>query len=99
MCIERGSHERSIAALVHVRSVHDHPFPNGDSLRAGLPWHTAFGNPRERPIFAVTQWSPVQSRVVRHHRLDTNNVVGVDGLFELPDLFEGLDMNLELRPA
>src|SRR4029077_3935044 len=58
-----------------------------------------FGNPRQRPVFAVTQWSAVQRRVARHQGLDTNNVVGVDSLLELPDLLERFDVSLELRPA
>src|SRR4030095_2561551 len=63
------------------------------------PWHAAFGNPRERPIFAVAQWSTVQRRVARHHGLDANDVVGVDNLLELPDFLQGIDVSLELRPA
>ena len=90
----------SVAPLVHVRSVRDHPFRHGQSRRTRrLPWHAAFGNPRERPIFAVAKWSAVQRRVARHHGLDANDVVGVDRLLELPDLLERLDVSLELRPA
>ena len=88
--VERRSHQRSVAALVHVRSVLDHPFRHGQSRRTGrLPRHAAFGNPRERPIFAVAKRSTVQRRVARHHGLDAIDVVGVDRLLELPDLLEG----------
>jgi hypothetical protein len=41
----------------------------------------------------------VQRRVARHQGLDANDVVGVDSLLELPDLLEGVDVSLELRPA
>src|SRR5438034_5655961 len=41
----------------------------------------------------------MQLRVARHHRLHANDVVGVDSLLELPDLLQGLDVSLELRPA
>ena len=41
----------------------------------------------------------MQRRVARHHGLDANDVVGVDSLLELPDLLEGVDVSLELRPA
>src|SRR5947207_1573589 len=57
------------------------------------------GGPRERPILGVANWGTVQGRVARHHGLDANDVVGVDGLLELPDLREGGDVSLELRPA
>src|SRR5260370_866283 len=98
--IERGSHEGAVAPLVHVRSVRDHPFRHGESHKTRrLPWHAAFGNPRERPIFSVTQWSTVQRRVARHHGLDANTVIGVNRLLELPDLLEGLYVSLELRQA
>ena len=41
----------------------------------------------------------MQRRVARHHGLDASDVVGVDSLLELPDLLEGLDVSLELRPT
>ena len=41
----------------------------------------------------------MQRRVARHHGLDAIDVVGVDSLLELPDLLEGVDVSLELRPA
>jgi hypothetical protein len=63
------------------------------------PKDAAFGNPRERPILAVAKWGTVQRRVARHHGLDANHVVGVDGLLELPDLLERFDMSLELGPT
>ena len=98
--VERGSHQGSVAALVHVRSVLEHPFRHGQSRRTRwFPWDAAFGNPRERPIFAVTKWSTVQRRVARHQGLDAIDVVGVDSLLELPDLLQGVDVSLELRPA
>src|SRR5258707_15554109 len=85
--IERGSHEGSVAPLVHVRSVREHPFRHGQSHRTWVfPWHAAFGDPRERSIFAVTKWSAVQRRVARHQGPDANDVVGVDSLLELADL-------------
>ena len=98
--VERGSHEGSVAPLVHVRSVGDHPFRHGQSHRTRrLPRHAAFGNPRERPILTVAEWGTVQRRVARHHGLDALDVVGVDCLLELPDLLEGLDVSLELGPT
>ena len=41
----------------------------------------------------------MQRRVARHHGLDAIDVVGVDSLLELPDLLQGVDVSLELRPA
>ena len=41
----------------------------------------------------------MQRRATRHHSLDARDVVGIDCLLELPDLLEGLDVSLELRPA
>ena len=78
----------------------DHPFRHRQSHRTWrLPGNAAFGNPRERPIFSVAQRSSVQRRVARHHRLDTNDVVGVDSLLELADLLEGFDVSLQFWPA
>ena len=78
----------------------DHPFRHGQSRRTRrFPRHAAFGNPRERPILAVTKRSTVQRRVARHQALDAIDVVGVDRLLELPDLLQGLDVSLELRPT
>jgi hypothetical protein len=66
----------------------DHPRRHGQPRRARrLTRDTAFGDPRERPIVAVAKWSRVQRRVARHQGLDALNVVGVDRLLELPDLF------------
>src|SRR5260221_7269521 len=87
--IERGSHEWAVSPLVHVRSVGEHPFRHRQSHGTRwLPWNAAFGNPRERPIFAVTKWSAVQRRVARHHGPNAIDVGGVDTLLELPDLLE-----------
>ena len=41
----------------------------------------------------------MKRRVARHHGLDAIDVVGVDSLLELPDLLEGIDVSLELRPT
>jgi hypothetical protein len=41
----------------------------------------------------------VQRRVARYHGLHPLDVVGVDCLLELPDLFEGLNVSLELEPT
>src|SRR5258708_4755939 len=54
--IERGSHDRAVAPLVHVRSVGEHPFRDRQSYRTRcFPWHAAFGNPSQRPSFSVTK--------------------------------------------
>ncbi len=78
----------------------DHPFRDGQSHPTRWPpRHAAFGNPGERPIFAVAKRGSVQRRVAGHHVHDTRDVVGVDCLLELPELLEGLDMSLELGPT
>jgi len=41
----------------------------------------------------------MELRAAGHHLLDPLEVVGVDGLFELPDRFQGFDMGFELGPA
>src|SRR5262249_12255111 len=64
-----------------------------------LSWHAAFGNPRQRPILAVTQRGAMELRVAGHHLLDPLEVVGVDGLLELPDRLQRFDMGFELGPA
>ena len=98
--VEGGSHEGPVAALVHVRPVIEHPGRHGEPLRARcLPGHAAFGNPRERPVFAIAQRSPVQRRVAGHQGLDPIEVVGVDRLLELPDLLQRVNVGLEPRPA
>src|SRR5258705_11777001 len=50
--IERGSHQRSVAPLVHVRPVPAHPRRQGQSPRTGgVPREATSGNPRDRSIF------------------------------------------------
>src|SRR3984893_11372328 len=85
--IERGSHQRSVASLVHIRPVLEHPPRHGQSRRTRwFPWDAAFRYPRERSIFAVTKWRPVQRWVARHHGLGAINVVVGDRVLELTDL-------------
>ena len=94
------THERPVASLMHVRSVLDHPPRQREScFTGGLPWHAAFGKPRQRPILAVTKRGAMELRVASHHLLDPLEVVGVDGLLELPDRLQGFDMGFELGPA
>jgi hypothetical protein len=38
-------------------------------------------------------------RTAGHEGFDLLEIVGIDGLLELPDLFEGFDVGLQLRPA
>ena len=52
-----------------------------------FPRHAAFGNPRERPVVAVTYRSAVQRRISRHHPLDAVDVGGIDRLLEFGDLW------------
>jgi hypothetical protein len=99
-CVQRRPHQRSVAPLVHVRPMRDHPFRHGQSNGTrGLPRHATFGNPRKRPILAVANLGSVQRRVVSHHCLDTRDVVTIDCLLELTNLVEGLDMSLKLGPT
>jgi hypothetical protein len=41
----------------------------------------------------------VQRRILQHYRLHPDKVVMVDGFFELPSLFEQIEMSLELGPT
>ncbi len=41
----------------------------------------------------------MQRRIALHEGFDTLEVVGIDGLFELPDLLERIDVDLQLWPA
>jgi hypothetical protein len=87
-------------SLQFLPSLSLNPFRDSQSVSTRwLPGHAAFGDPRERTIFAVAKWGTVQRRVARHHGLDSNSVVGVDSLLKLPDLLKGLDVSFELRSA
>ena len=89
IAIERSSHQRPVAALVHVRSVFDHPRGHGEShLTRWLPRNPAFRNPRERPVLAISKRCAMQLRVARHEASDALEIVGVDGLLEFPDLLQ-----------
>ena len=97
---QRSTHERPVAALMHIRSVLDHPPRHREScFTGGLPWHAAFGNPRQRPVLAVTERGAMELRVADHQLLDPLDVVGVDGLLELTDRLQGFDLGFELGPA
>lgn len=90
VAVESGTHEWAIAALVDVRPVGDHPRGHRESGGTRrLPRDATFGDPRERPIFAVTERRGVQRGVARYQRLDANEVVDVDRLFELLDFVQG----------
>src|SRR5262249_27616029 len=95
-----STHERTVAALMHVRPVLDHPPRNRKScFTGGLSWHAAFRNPCQRPILAVTKWGAMEFGVARHHLLDALQIVGIDGLLELPNRLQRFDKGLELGPA
>src|SRR5262249_16006386 len=97
---ERCTHERAVAALMHVRAVLEHPPRHREScITGGLAWDTAFGNPSQRPILAVTERGAMQLRVASHQLLDPLVIVAVSGLVEVPDGLERLDMGFELAPA
>jgi len=65
----------------------------------GPQGYAALGNPGKRAVFPIAQRGPVQGRVARHESLDATDVVVVDRPLELTDLFEGIDVRLELRPT
>ena len=98
--VQRRAHQRPVAALMHVGAVLDHPPRHREPCFTGRhARHAAFGDPRERPVLAVAQRSAVELRVARHHLLDPLEVVGVDGLLELPDGLQRFDVGFELGPA
>lgn len=93
-------HQGSIATLVHIRPVHDHPVSNRQPHRSGrLPGYPAYRHPRERPIFAVPNRRSVQFRIARHRDADALNVVVVNRTLQLRDLFARLDLCIQLGPA
>ncbi len=100
MAEKRSAHQRPVAALMHVRSVIDHPLRNGQSLHTRrLPGNAAFRDPGERAVFVIAKRSAMQSRIAGHKGFHALEVVGIDGALELSDLFERIDVSLQLRPA
>jgi hypothetical protein len=97
---QRRPHEWPVAALMHVGPVLDHPPRHREPrFTGGHPRHAAFGDPRQRPILAVTQRRAMELRVASHHLLDPLEVVRVDRLLELPDGLQRFDVGFELGPA
>jgi hypothetical protein len=97
---KRGSHQRPVATLVNVGPMIDHPFGHCESRGTRRPPRDAtLRDPSEGPVFTVAKRSPKQSRVASHEVLDAIEIICVDGLLELADLLEGIDMTLELRPT
>ena len=41
----------------------------------------------------------MQARIACHEELDALEIVAIDGLLELPDFLEGIDVSLELWPT
>src|SRR5215472_15859817 len=84
-----GSHQRAVAALVHVRAVIDHPFRHGESVSTWrCPWNPALGNPSERAVFSVTERGLMQRRIASHKRLNSREIVRINGLLKPADFFE-----------
>src|SRR5580693_2006057 len=95
-----SSHQWAIATLVYVGTVIDHPLCDRESCRTRrLPWHAAFGNPGQRAVLVVAKRSAVQGRVTSHESLDALEIVGVDGVLEVAELLERLDVGFELWPT
>src|SRR5258708_1467355 len=89
MTEKRSSHQRALAALMHVRTVFDHPLRHRPPfLSRLLPRHAAFGYPSERTVFVIAKGSAMQGGVASHERFYALEVIGVDGLLELSDLLE-----------
>src|SRR5262245_65275953 len=85
---------------MYLAPVPDQPPRHREScFTGGLSWHTAFGNPCQRPILAVTKRCAMKFRIASHQLLDPLQIVGVDGLLELPDRLQRFDMGFELGPA
>src|SRR5690349_8564362 len=100
MTEKRGAHQRAIAALVDIRPVIHHPFRHCEPLGTRcLPRYTAFSDPSEWAILSVAQRSAVQNRVASHEVFDALEIVGVDGLLELADFLQGVNMSFELGPT
>src|ERR1700726_2675788 len=87
-------------ALMHVRSVLDHPLGDGQSLRPGrLPGNATFRHPGERTVFGIAQRSTMERWVARHKSFHLFEVVGVDGLLEFADFLERFHVSFELGPT
>src|SRR5258708_2138981 len=58
---ERRAHQRTVAPLVDVRPVVDHPLRHCESDWSWwFPGDAAFRYPGERPILAIADWSAMQ---------------------------------------
>src|SRR5437899_8297116 len=100
MTKERSTHQRPVASLMHVRSVFEHPLRDGQPLCTWrLPWDATFGDPGERAVFVIAERSAMQRRIMRHEGFDARGVVGIDGLLELSDHFERIDVGFQSWPA
>ena len=81
--VESGAHEGSVATLVDVRSVLDHPSGDGQAGWCGrLKRDAAFRGPGEGAVVAIAHGGLVERRVGRHEGLDAIEIVRVDGLLE-----------------
>src|SRR5439155_537004 len=68
-----------------------------------VPWAPPsaerLGNPGERTIFSVAERSTMQGWIACHEELDALEIVAIDGLLELADFLQGIDVGLEFRPT
>src|SRR5207245_7871090 len=61
--------------------------------------YATLGNPGERTIFSVAERSTMQGWIACHEELDALEIVAIDGLLELADFLQGIDVGLEFRPT
>lgn len=100
LAIECGAHQGCIASLIDVRSILDHPSRDGQT--GPVRWysrHSALGDPRERSLLGIAQWSLMQRRISRHHGLDKGKIVTVDRIFKLSSFFQRVHVCFEFRPT
>lgn len=77
---QRGTHQRPVAALAHIRSVVDHPLGHCQPRRSRrLPRYPALGDPSERAVFLVAKRSAMQLGILRHQGFHETKIVRVDG--------------------
>src|SRR2546429_6928051 len=100
MAEERSPHQRTLTTLMNIRPMIDHPFRHGESLGTWRrPRYATLGNPGERTIFSVAERSTMQGWIACHEELDALEIVAIDGLLELADFLQGIDVGLEFRPT
>ena len=93
------AHQRRVAALIDVGAVVDQPLRDGKARWTGGGRAATLGDPGEGIVLPILARAAVETGVRVQEGFDAIEIVDGEGMLELADLFERLNLLLQLGPA